>query len=50
MYVANLSFALNNCLRETVDAGFLDLNGSTYTITEKGEEFLVEYYRYRSGH
>ncbi len=44
MYMANLSFKLlEKYLSLTLNAGFLQREGSNYTLTEKGEEFLKRF-------
>lgn len=44
MYAANLSHdLLEKYLRETVDIGFLRLNGEGYEVTERGQAFLQKY-------
>jgi predicted transcriptional regulator len=44
MYAANLSYGLlEKYLRETVGMGFVQTNGDSYEITEKGRGFLDKY-------
>ena len=44
MFSANLSFSLLEKYLEVADqAGFLEMNGSKYHLTELGQEFLREY-------
>ena len=47
MYLANLSYLLlEKYLWETIRAGFLQLGDGGYSVTEKGEEFLIRYSRF----
>jgi hypothetical protein len=44
MFSANLSFSLLEKYLDVADrAGFLQINGSKYYLTELGQEFLREY-------
>jgi len=49
MYLGNLSFDLTQkYLKQLTDLGLIEVNGNSdekvYTITAKGERFLVDYY------
>jgi predicted transcriptional regulator len=44
MFAANLSFKLLEKYLETaIGAGFLQVNGSNYVLTESGREYLTKY-------
>lgn len=44
MYIANLSYSLlEKYLEQTIDMGFVQANGDSYEVTEKGRDFLGRY-------
>ena len=51
MYGANLSFMLlEKYLHLVVAAGFVQVDGSSYLLTEQGENFLERYKRFSKRH
>ncbi len=51
MHNANLSFQLlKKYLALTINAGFIETNGTTYTLTPHGQHFLNRYKNYQGHH